>query len=381
MRFSFLNIPVYIHPTFWIFILLYSSYFHQISVIHAAIAGAVIFLSLLVHEFGHALTAKFFGARPSVTFEAFGGYASYQGEMMSPTQRFIITLNGPLFQSSLILISYLLLEQNIFQNEFVLFTLLLTQKLNIIWVLLNLLPVHPLDGGQMLGNLLERKYGMKGYRASIYLSILCVAVAAPFLYMKGYEFFSFLLAFLGIQNYQRLSIIPKTGGSFHPYKRLNRGLDALNNNDLKQAKTLLASLLKCSDKQIRNSAVEALAKALIKEKDHQTAYQLLLKTDPTGLKSGKILLCQLAYEKGNYELVTKYSRDIYEIEPTFSNALLNAKAFARVNNSKLAGGWLETAAGFTDVDKQKIKDLLLEKDFDEVRTQEVFQTYTKKILS
>ena len=181
----------------------------EYSVIHAFIAGVVVLMSLLVHEFGHALTAKFFGAKPIVTLEAFGGYASYQSEMVTPKQRFIITLNGPLFQSFLILTSYLLLREHVFQNEFIQFFLLITLRINIIWVLLNLLPVHPLDGGQMVSHLLERKFGAKGHRISILLGIICVVITAPILYIQGFHFFSILLAFLGVQNYQRLSLVPK----------------------------------------------------------------------------------------------------------------------------------------------------------------------------
>lgn len=380
MRFTFLNIPVYINPTFWIFIFLYSSYFIDFSIMHSVIAGVVVIMSLLVHEYGHALTARFFGANPSITLEAFGGHASYQGDRLTPKQHFIVTLNGPLLQSSLILISYLLLKDSFFQNEFVNFFLLVTFRLNILWCLLNLLPIYPLDGGQMASYFLHKKLGAHGYRASIILGVICAAVAVPYLYIQGYQFFSIFVAFLGFQNFQRLSQTPKITKAFHPYNQLNRGLEALKNNEIKLAKVLLASLLKCSDKQIRNTAVETLAEAFIKEDDQKSAYQLLLKTDHSKLRAGKILLCKLAFDLGNYELVVKYSRDIYEIEPSFSNAILNAKAFAKMKNSNLAGGWLETASGFADVKKEKIKDLVLEKEFDAVRDQTIFQAYTQKIL-
>jgi len=74
MKFKFLNISIYIHPIFWIFLLFFTDIYRDLS-IESVIWGIILFFSLLVHEYGHALTALYFGAKPTVILEAFGGKA------------------------------------------------------------------------------------------------------------------------------------------------------------------------------------------------------------------------------------------------------------------------------------------------------------------
>lgn len=93
MNFTFLNIPVGIHPSFWIFLLFFTGIYNNPS-IESVIVGAVMFVSLLVHEYGHALTAAYFGAKPTITLEAFGGRAEYSSFGISRKKQLLITLYG-----------------------------------------------------------------------------------------------------------------------------------------------------------------------------------------------------------------------------------------------------------------------------------------------
>ena len=98
--------------------------------------GVVFFMSLLVHEYGHALTAMYFGARPVIFFEAFGGRAHYDNYGISLRQQFFITLNGPLVQGGLIVLSYLLLKWGLFAGyPYVHYFLYVTMRINIFWFL------------------------------------------------------------------------------------------------------------------------------------------------------------------------------------------------------------------------------------------------------
>ena len=63
MNFKFLNIPVQICPSFWIFLLFLTEIYQDPS-IESLIVGLVVIMSLLVHEYGHALTAVYFGKNP-----------------------------------------------------------------------------------------------------------------------------------------------------------------------------------------------------------------------------------------------------------------------------------------------------------------------------
>ena len=346
MYFRLLNIPVQIQPTFWVFLFFFTNLYRDLS-IYSLILGGVLIFSLLVHEFGHALTALYFGAHPTVTLEAFGGNAQYNAGSITPKQRFLITLNGPLLESTLIVISYFLLKSGVFdKHAYMLYTLRVTMHLNILWCLLNLIPIAPLDGGHLLRYLLERHLGAKGHRISTIIGIICTVIAVPYLYFQGYYFFSILLLFFGFQNFQALKQVSLSSGRDNPFSTYIRGIEALNNNEIEKAKAILQKLLKSKDAPIKHSAIESLAKIYVQENETQKAYNLLLKADPQLLKSGKCLLCQLAFERKNYELVCKFADDIYAIEPSYEIALLNSKAFAQLNEQALSDSWLKTASQF-----------------------------------
>lgn len=346
MHFRFLNIPVYIHPTFWVFILLFTRIYEHPN-LESLILGGVVTFSLLVHEYGHALTAAYFGAAPTINLEAFGGNAQYNGYGITHKQKFIITFNGPLLESSLIALSYFFLKSGVFAHSYYMqYFLQATMQLNIYWCLLNLIPIAPLDGGQMLRYLLERRFGEKGHRASLVIGLTAVAVIAPYLFLHNQFFFGVLLLVFGFQNFQMLRGIGVTLKGSTPYSSYVKSVQAIDNNDLENAKKILKKLLKSKDNKIKHSATESLAKVYLKENNSQKSYELLLKSDHEQLREGKCLLCKLAFERKNYELVGKYSRDIYEIDPSYETALLNSQAFAHLNNHVYSEGWKETASQF-----------------------------------
>lgn len=337
--------------------------------IEKLIMGGVLILSLLVHEYGHALTALFFGARPTIVLEAFGGYAQYNSYGMTPKQQFFITLNGPLFESLLIVLPYYLLKMGTFEHlHYVNYGLYVMMRLNIMWCLLNLIPVAPLDGGYLVRFFLERKFGAKGVRASIIVGLIAAAIAAPILFLKGFTFFGTLMLIFGFQNFQILRKVKSS--SENPFSTYINGVEALKNNDVEKGKAILRKLLKSKDAAIKHSAIESVAKLHLVENDSEKAYELLLNADPQFLKEGKCLLCRLAFERQNYALVAKHSQEIYALEPTYETALLNAKAFAQLNEPRLAGGWLETASLFGEEFAERVKRELSDPLFDPVREQE-----------
>lgn len=346
MNFKLLNIPVCIHPTFWIFLLTFTNLYRDLSIYNVILGGVLIF-SLLVHEYGHALTALYFGAQPIVSLEAFGGNAQYDSYGITPKQQFWITLNGPLLESVLILLSYFILRSGVYANHpYIQYTLYVTMRLNILWCLLNLIPIAPLDGGHLARYLLERKFGPAGYRASIIMGLVCAAMAAPYLYFQGYLFFAILLLIFGFQNFRAMQQEGSASRSENPFSSYIRGIESLNNNETEKAKQILKKLLKSKDIPIKHSAIESLAKIYCQENESQKAYDLLLKADPERLKEGKCLLCKLAFERKNYGLVGKYANDIYAIDPSYEIAFLNSQAFAHLNDTALADAWLTTSSQF-----------------------------------
>ena len=164
-----------------------------------------------------------------------------------------------------------------------------------------------------------------------------------------------------------------------PFSCYVQAVDAMNRNEPEKAKALLIKLLKSKDVQIKHNAMESLAKVYLQEGHDQKSYNLLLKADHQFLKEGKCLLCKLAFERKNYELVSKYSREIYDLEPSFEVATLNSKTFACLRESALAGAWLLTASQFGEKYKQDVRNILLHPSYDFVKNEEAFKQYAEEM--
>src|SRR5262245_51398952 len=56
----------------------------------------VVFISILIHEFGHAFAVRAFGMSPQIEISGFGGVTSWRDEKnVSPPKHIAISLAGP----------------------------------------------------------------------------------------------------------------------------------------------------------------------------------------------------------------------------------------------------------------------------------------------
>lgn len=208
IQFSLFNIPVRVQPWFWLTLALIGSsrgldskegFFYLLLFI---IAG---FISILVHELGHALTAKYFGKQVEIVLQAFGGYAAYSGGgRLSRAQSFLITAAGPGIQIVLGLIALWILREANGLTQPMRYFIGVTYVISIIWALLNLLPVLPLDGGRMLESIL----GPQRIRLTLKISMItAIVVAVLSLQFKFGILLPVFMGFMAYESYKALKSI------------------------------------------------------------------------------------------------------------------------------------------------------------------------------
>jgi Zn-dependent protease/CBS domain-containing protein len=158
------GIPLFISPTWLIIFVLFlwtfaGSYYPDRyegwtsqAYFAAGLTTAVLFFaSVVIHEFGHALTAERFGIRTRrITLLPIGGLAEIEREAEKPGHEFAIAIAGPLTSlllGGLFLCLYFLLHPiNVPLGG-------ITAYLgwaNIVLALFNLIPGFPMDGGRVL---------------------------------------------------------------------------------------------------------------------------------------------------------------------------------------------------------------------------------------
>ena len=94
LKFFLFGIPVRVHPAFWIVGLLLG--YQKGDLRLTFIWLVVLFVSILVHEMGHALTARKFGWPPNILLYHFGGLAMFQPTFgWSRKRSILISLAGP----------------------------------------------------------------------------------------------------------------------------------------------------------------------------------------------------------------------------------------------------------------------------------------------
>ena len=90
LAFSLGSIPVVIEPSFWIITLLFAAQ-GGTDVVKIALWTAIVFFSVLIHELGHALMAKAFGAGAAIRLYSFGGL-TYPTSRLSRAGEIVMSL-------------------------------------------------------------------------------------------------------------------------------------------------------------------------------------------------------------------------------------------------------------------------------------------------
>ena len=102
LRFNLAGIPVRVHPLFWLIALLLGS--SSRNIVQILIWIVAVFVSILIHEMGHALAFRRYGQPSSIVLHMSGGLTipesiSWGGRSanvgFSPNENIFISLAGP----------------------------------------------------------------------------------------------------------------------------------------------------------------------------------------------------------------------------------------------------------------------------------------------
>jgi len=124
-----------------------------------AVAALLFFLSLLLHEFGHAFVARHEGMKiDGITLWLFGGVARFRGMFPTAGAEFRIAIAGPLV-SALLGGVFVALAWRVGLPEVVDGVAAWLGYINLTLLVFNLLPALPLDGGRVLRSALWQARG------------------------------------------------------------------------------------------------------------------------------------------------------------------------------------------------------------------------------
>jgi stage IV sporulation protein FB len=247
LRFRFLDVPVRIHPMFWLVSAVLG--WHEKDVPMTGLWVLCVLVSILVHEYGHALMGKFYYGSPSIVLWGLGGLCYTQSERQTPLQRLAVILAGPgagfalafmvmvvtwimtgispVLQTATIVgrfigepmpaevgikLAHALPRSETATHVFFSAYYFLIW-INVVWGLINLLPLWPLDGGQATQILLTFVDRQRGRRWGHIVSLLVAGGLAvvSFTFTKS-VFQLMFFGYFAFVNYQVLEAMHHAHG-------------------------------------------------------------------------------------------------------------------------------------------------------------------------
>lgn len=203
LRFRLLGVPIRISPMFWIITLVLGWGDGNPEGILTWVG--CVFVSIIAHEMGHALTNRLFGRRPAIVLHGMGGLCFSDGATLSSWKRILVLFNGPLAGFLIYGIVVLAAPEALLESKIWVDVLNNLIFINLFWGLVNLIPIWPLDGGQILGVVLQKISVRRGQELTHGLSLLVASLGAFYLYQNTQDIYpTFLLCLFAFNNYQML---------------------------------------------------------------------------------------------------------------------------------------------------------------------------------
>src|SRR5215831_4867973 len=126
----------------------------------------LLFLCVLLHEFGHIFTARAFGvATPDVTLLPIGGVARLERIPEKPSEEFLVAIAGPLVNVAIAIVLIAVAPTHLNVAHFAAMEspkvsmIDRLAEVNLFLAVFNMIPAFPMDGGRVLRALLATRLG------------------------------------------------------------------------------------------------------------------------------------------------------------------------------------------------------------------------------
>ncbi|HMR75796.1 MAG TPA: hypothetical protein PKD61_11800 [Polyangiaceae bacterium] len=277
LRFSFLGFPVGIQHGFWILALFIA--ISPGSSIQDSLAWiGIIFVSVMVHELGHAFAARAYGQEPVITLHMMGGLTSWMpSHELGRKSRILITLAGPMAGFALAALSFGVLasvsDQSIAESaqekSAVADLSWKVFRVNMFWSVINLMPVLPFDGGQIMSAAL----GPQRKKITATVSLIFGLVTAFVFFRLGSLFGAAIFGIGGVSSFMAAmrSETPELPDETR-HELAVRAKERLDAQDFPQAAALARVLMQAARRpEERLAALEITAWAALGEGNQSAA--------------------------------------------------------------------------------------------------------------
>lgn len=225
LNFAVGRTAVRVHPIFWIFSAILGWTWVDEGLLYLAVWVFCVFVSVLLHELGHVWMGRLFGSDGEIVLYGFGGLAIGASDVPRGWQRILVYLAGPGMQFAVAGVIEGILRT--FGPDVVLdwppaarIGLGMLWVINIVWPIFNLLPVWPLDGGNVSREVCEAISPRFGAAWSLRVSLVTAAFLAvnAFLQMNGRAliplpiggmYMALMFGLLAFESYQLLQRISR----------------------------------------------------------------------------------------------------------------------------------------------------------------------------
>lgn len=371
------RIPIVIQP-FFLLIVVIMGLWHGFTILETAVWLAVVVISILFHELGHALTAFAFRQKVSIELTGLGGVTYHRGPRLRFWQEFLIVINGPFMGFLLFIVAYKLRKSLGETNSLLVLGLQMAQFVNLFWNLINLLPITPLDGGRLLNILMEAFFGVRGARWSFVAGTFFAVALGLFFLSQHILFPGLIMIMLAYESYRSYCEIrdftneDREGETIDSYQEAKVALEV---GDYALAYKLFERLSReLKQGRIYVYSIFYMAEILNIWGEAKKAYDLLLPIQASLPREFLELLHSLAYRFKNFFLVIELGDLCYEESPSHEIAFKNAVAYACLGEVKPSIGWLQCTIS---EGMQNLFERVRGEEFDKIREDSLFQNFIK----